>query len=125
MDSVGGRKVVVSALLLVVGVGVTLYVGDVPDGLLQLMSVIFGGFIVGNVGEHISGAVVSKAEALAAGASPSTPSAAVDTEALSKDISYVSQQVASFEAKLDSQAEGVAAVQQALTLIIKKYGIDK
>lgn len=118
-DAVDGfRKIIVSIIILAVGIGVALHMGDIPDNLLQLLSIIFGGFIVGNVGEHISGAVVSKAEALAGKTTTPTPD-------ISKDIEYVSQQVAGMEAKVSAGVEATAAVQAALAMIIQKYGMDK
>lgn len=119
LDSIGGRKALVSFVVLLVGVGVTLYTGDVPDGLLQLLSIIFGGFIVGNVGEHISGAVVSKAEALAG------VSTEANTVATPDVVKVFTDELQIIDSKLKAQADGVDAIQQALTMIIKKYKMDE
>lgn len=55
MEAIGGRKLVVSSLTLAVGVGVALYKGDVPPGLLQLLEVVAVGYTLGNVGVKVFG----------------------------------------------------------------------
>lgn len=57
IDTVGGRKVAVAAVALVVGIGATLLRGDIPPNLLELIQVLFGAFIVGNGVEHVAGAI--------------------------------------------------------------------
>lgn len=59
----GFRKIIVGILILGIGVAIAVLKNDIPPNLLQLLQVIFGGFIVGNVGEHIAGTVSAKAGA--------------------------------------------------------------
>ena len=63
MDITGARKIIVGAVILVVGVVISHFKNDIPPNLLQLLQVIFGGFIVGNVGEHVVGAVTARTDA--------------------------------------------------------------
>lgn len=59
----GIRKVLAGVIILAVGVVIAVVKNDIPANLLQLLEVLFGGFIVGNVGEHIVGAVHARAQA--------------------------------------------------------------
>lgn len=63
MNLEGLRKILVGVVVLTTGILVTVYRNDIPPNLLQLLQVIFGGYIVGNVGEHVVGAVTAKANA--------------------------------------------------------------
>lgn len=59
----GIRKILVGLVILATGITITVLRNDIPPNLLQLLQVIFGGFIVGNVGEHVVGAVRAGAAA--------------------------------------------------------------
>jgi len=48
-EQIGGRKLVASLLVMIVGVVVTALKGDIPSGLLQLLEVTLGTFVGGNV----------------------------------------------------------------------------
>lgn len=53
----GFRKIIASVIVLVVGLSVTYFKGDIPANLLQLLQVIFAGFMAGNIGEHLTDAL--------------------------------------------------------------------
>lgn len=59
----GIRKVLAGVVILAVGIVIATLRDDIPANLLQLMEVIFGGFIVGNATEHVVGAVTARADA--------------------------------------------------------------
>lgn len=56
----GGRKVIMTLIVLGTGVLVTSLQGDVPDNLMVLLQVILGGYVVGNIGEHAARAFRDK-----------------------------------------------------------------
>lgn len=55
IDAIGGRKVMFGLILLIVGVAVTLYLKDLPQNLMILMSFIGTTFFLANGVEHIAG----------------------------------------------------------------------
>lgn len=61
METNGWRKLGAGLVVLGVGIAITVAKGDIPANLLQLLQVLFGAFVVGNVGEHIVGAVHARA----------------------------------------------------------------
>lgn len=63
VDSIGGRKVIVSILTLAVGIGLVFAKGDVPANMLTLIMTIVGAFVAGNAVEHATEASVSKKQA--------------------------------------------------------------
>jgi hypothetical protein len=60
IDSIGGRKVVVAALIVAVAVATVLLKGDIPANFLALLQVVVGAFVAGNVGEHVATAVAER-----------------------------------------------------------------
>lgn len=52
LSNIGGRKMIMAAVLLVVALGVTYIKGDVPSNLLSFLQVLFGAFVLGNSVEH-------------------------------------------------------------------------
>lgn len=121
----GSRKLVVTGVVLAVGVAIALFKGDIPEHLLQLLEVVFGGFIVGNVAGHALGTAVEHAEIKYApiGAGSIEPDAPVKVSVpVSTQVSYELQ---SIEKALISQAQSIDLVQQTLLMIIKKSGLDK
>lgn len=52
MNRLGGRKMVAGLVVVLVGVVVTVAKGDVPEGLQQMLEMVFGALVLGNVGEH-------------------------------------------------------------------------
>lgn len=110
---VGLRKLIVSIVILGVAVAVAYIKGDVPPGLVNILGLIFGGFVVGNAVEHITDGSIEKASlAQQAATENSTPTAS-------------EEQVKALEAKIDATALGVDNVQNALMLIINKYRINE
>lgn len=49
---VGLRKIITAFILLLVGLGIVIYKGDIPPNFLTLLQTIFGAFVVGNAFEH-------------------------------------------------------------------------
>ena len=112
IDQIGGRKLIAGVVVLALGVGAVLLLGDIPPNLLQLLSIVFGAFVVGNVGEHISGAFSSKA-------------AVVEQQVTAITDPAVTAQLEELKSMAATNAEAVTVVQQALSMIISKYGIDR
>lgn len=114
MDKLGGRKVIVGIVVLAIGVTMVLVKGDITANLLQLLEVVFGAFVVGNVGEHIVNGSVMKAETKA-------PIAA------SEDVKPIIEVLASSLARLEEssakQEQAAAVTQQAISAIMVKAGI--
>ncbi len=110
---VGKRKLLVFGIILVVGIAIALYKGDIPSNLLQLLEVVFTGFMAGNVAGHALDAVVEHADIKYAPESPKVESSpiVVDTVAI--------------EDLIKSQAQALDIIQQTLLMIIKKAGLDK
>ncbi len=115
MGKYGSRKLLVGLIVLVMGLGVTVAVGDIPPHLLQLLEVIFGGFIVGNSVSHI---VNSKR--------PIPIDEPVREEPIFEPAPEAEipppppQQV-----DLTPLMQGIMTVQEMLALIIRRAGIDK
>ncbi len=117
----GSRKLVVSGIVLAIGVAIALYKGDIPEHLLQLLEVVFGGFIVGNVAGHAMGAAVEHAEIKYAPPSPTYQVSVADTG----PTSTPSVDLSKVEATLAQQTQEIMLIQQTLLMIIKKAGLDK
>lgn len=49
MTKLGGRKLVVSIMVMATGIGITAVKGDIPPNLLQLLEVVLGAFVSGNI----------------------------------------------------------------------------
>lgn len=54
IEAMGGRKVLFGLLITAVGVGVTLYLRDLPQNLMILLSFISTSFFLGNGAEHLA-----------------------------------------------------------------------
>jgi hypothetical protein len=87
IEKIGGRKVFAALLVIAVGVGAVLLKGDVPANLLQLLQVVFGALVVGNVGEHVVGAVRARAEA----GSTEPVAGAVDLSPVAESLQRIEQ----------------------------------
>jgi hypothetical protein len=109
-DQFGGRKAVVALVALFVGVGVTIYVGDVPPNLLSLIEVLFGAFVVGNGVEHVAntfGAVSAQASMEAPQPSPTA-----------MDATLIESRLNELQSVAIQTQEAVGFSNQALTKII-------
>jgi hypothetical protein len=62
VSNVGTRKMLVGAVLLISGLAVTYFKGDIPSGLLGFMQSLFAFYVAGNIGEHVSNAMVKRKE---------------------------------------------------------------
>lgn len=60
MEKFGGRKLAVSLLVLVVGLAISLYKGDIPPNLLNLLEMVIGAFVGGNVLAKALGVAVQR-----------------------------------------------------------------
>lgn len=59
MEAVTTRKIVAGLVLLIAGLVITYFKGDIPVNLLSLMQLLYGAFVAGNLGEHATNAYVS------------------------------------------------------------------
>lgn len=110
LNKVGGRKMAVGFLTLGIGVAFAAIKGDVNPGLLQLLSVVFGAFVVGNGFEHIANA---RKPAKAAEAQQSESIVGPAFATLQAQIDDISSQVKALQTTMDtaSQASGVAVAE--------------
>lgn len=109
IDTFGGRKAVVAVIILAVGLGVTLFMNDVPKEFGTLLQVVFGSFVIGNGVEYASEAVVEKAKA-----NSSVPDAP-------GDISDLTARLDRIEAAQQEINKSVQVSQQALGFIVTKF----
>jgi hypothetical protein len=117
LEKIGGRKVLLGGVLVLVGACVDLLApSGLSDNLLQLLTYVGGGFFLGNGLEHFATAWAVKKEATAdeAVAEVQPPVAA----APQVDLSQV-------ETAIEELKTGVATVQQGLSFIITKSGLDR
>lgn len=107
INKLGGRKLVLAFISLVVGV-VVYFIKGIDANFLGLLLGIPGLFSVGNAAEHIAGAMGSRADA--------------EVEASRKDNSEVIEQLIE---QNNALINSVALVQQTLSYIITATGLDK
>lgn len=116
----------VGFLTLGIGVAFAAVKGDVNPGLLQLLSVIFGAFVVGNGFEHIANSRKPAPSAVPTLAlnelsdKVNALQAAIDETAKASGTA-----VAEIKALAEQAATGSAAAAEALMMIIKLYKIDE
>lgn len=102
IDKLGGRKMLATTLALAAG-GITVAaIGDVPANYLALLQTALGAFVGGNIAEHWS-------KNLKAAKAEDTP-IIFSTQA-------VQEQVATVEAKVDTQTELLMAVGQSVQAV--------
>ena len=106
INKLGGRKVIFGFVFLTVSVVLALVLGDLPPHLMQFLIFLSSAFFIGNAVEHSADAVKEKKQ---------------DT---SGDLS---SRLESIHNTLGQQAqvsaEGIGAVQTALSVILKTPGI--
>jgi len=108
IDKIGGRKVLVSVLVLGIGLAADIFLKNgISSNLLALLLGIVGSYTVGNVGEHVAGAMGSRGEA---------------PEAAPADLTPIMTELSGLQASLGEIRAGVATSQQALSFIIEKAG---
>lgn len=113
INSIGGRKLVAAAVVLVVGAGAVILKGDIPPNMLQLLQTLFGALVLGNVAEHAGRAYVQAKEAQAGGSEEDV----VDTiEELNASLSA---RMDALEAKANTTLETTAVVQQGVQAIVQ------
>lgn len=109
IDKIGGRKVVVSVIAIVVGIGLVLIKGDIPSNMLVLIMSVVGAFVGGNAIEHITDAQIEKQQALA-----SQP-IGVNPEALQ----MVGAAIDNINKNLEEHRQAIAVTQDGLEKVIK------
>lgn len=106
-----GRKMVAGMVMLAIGLGTVIWLGEIPPNLLSLLEFLFGAFAVANTAEHISNTV--EAVKTATPVPVEVPNTFNELE-----IRTIIQQN-------EALAANVSQIQQALVMIITKTGIDK
>lgn len=132
IDTIGGRKTLALLLIMVVSIGVVLLKGDVPEHFSAILEFLFTGFVAGNVGEHFAGAMKAKHLAGAAESEAEVnssdlppPPEPIDLSPIEGRLSQMGDSIAEMRASNDSLASSIALVQQTLSVIINRTGIDK
>lgn len=110
IDQIGGRKLAALILMVLIGVGTTLWKGDVPANFLTLMEFAFGAFVAGNAVEHGANAYTN------VNGSQEAPAAPSDTAAQDALHTLLESQQA--------LQTGVSVIQQTLAAIVKAYKIQ-
>jgi hypothetical protein len=114
LDKIGGRKVLVSLVLLTVGVTVDMVSPNgISANLLDLLKYIGGGYLVGNGLAHITGAVIaSKASQDSPGDVPSV---------IETSTGYSPENdILELKAQNGKLLEAVGTCQQALQFLVQK-----
>jgi len=115
MKKLGGRKVVISLLLVAVGAAVDLLTArGLSDNLLYLLLAVGGGFIVGNTAVHVA---YRKIGGTAASMAPPSPPQ-IDTEGLDKKIQALSN-------RQELSMQTLQTIGQAVNHIIVAAGLNK
>lgn len=116
---VGGRKALMALAILVTGVGVTFYKGDIPTNLLMLLQTLFGAFVLGNGVEHVAGAVrKSEQEEVTTSPNDVVVTAVEEAEAEVDRVAEVEQTTEKMAAQVD-------ALQKALGQIVMFLNKEK
>lgn len=113
IDAIGGRKILATIVVLAVGIGATIFKGDVPPNLLTLLQFAAGFFVAGNAVEHVASAMKAPE---AAGVAETPPSAAY-SDAISATLERL-------ETEVKVTQDGVALTNQALTAIMQRVGMS-
>ena len=122
MNAVGNRKVIGAIVTTVIGVVITQVKGDIPPNLLSLLIAVFSGFVLGNIGEHVTAAISGRSTVETAEEPVEIIHNGVDNTELAR---LVGEDMTNLNIKLDTIAEGVQATNQALTGIITKYKMNE
>lgn len=116
LATVGGRKALVAVLILVTGVAVALTKGDVPPHLLNLLEMLFAGFVTGNSVEYVA-RVIEGRQKLAA-APPATPT---QPPVVEMDLGPLNAQLGELRDGIVQVGAGVQAQNIALQQILDLY----
>lgn len=127
IDTLGGRKTIALAVVVLSSIGLVVWKGDVPGNFLNLLEWAFGIYVAGNGIEHISGTVSD----CMGGQSPNpiTPPPFVNIEPLIAAVTELKTIVTTL-AQADKDLNiaigtSVNNVQTMLQAIITKYQMDK
>ena len=118
IEKIGGRKVIFGLLFLVVGVALALSLGDLPRNLMEFMIFLSAGFFLGNGVEHVAGALTRPTPTGSTEASSQIDNVAQSQQAIQEQLQQLSAQT-------QAATEGVALVQQAISLIMERAGMTK
>lgn len=116
VDKLGGTKLIMSVLSLLVGVVAVAIQGDIPSGLNELLKYVLSAYVAGNVANTVVGAVadakVATVEAKTAAAELAVSTAAIappSDEALTAVLQ-----------RLDAVLEATAVTQQGVSAIVAR-----
>lgn len=119
----GSRKLVMAGVVLAIGLGVVLIRGDLPTNLLNLLEVVFGGFVLGNVAGHALGVSLEHAQLRNPQVTPPIETKVEESVDLTpQDFQMPESHV---QDTLDKHTQALDIIQQTLLMIIKKSGLDK
>lgn len=126
VERIGGRKVLVAIITITLALGIVLVHGDLPDNFTNLLEVVFGAFVTGNMFEHYKeirlGASTDSVDIVDNNAGPSIEdikSHFSDTQAATNE------QIAQTQAAVGKTLEGIGTLQQAVQHIIVRTGLNK
>lgn len=122
IQQIGGRKFVGALVMLILGGLLVWFKGDIPPNAMSFLEFIFGALVTGNSVSKITNLVAAKSAPIVE--SDSEPSS-VDLTPLTQKIDELNSSVTALSANDGHLAENISIVQQTLSLIIKKVGIDK
>jgi hypothetical protein len=125
IESIGGRKVLVVGVAVLLGVGAVFLRGDVPPGFLSLVQWAVGLFVLGNGIEHAATAYSSAGSSEGADHSADLGQLKEAAADHGSELSGLRASVDALAANDVALAQNVGIVQQAISLIIRKYGIDR
>lgn len=123
LESIGGRKMAISAVTVLICCVTVFIKGDVPAGLADMLKFILGSFIVGNVGADVVAAVTAK-KAEASSEEPA-PVAAPLAAAIQADVPMASPQLDRIEATVSAVLEATNVNQQGLAFIVERIAPQK
>jgi hypothetical protein len=117
IETVGGRKTIALLIILLTAIGTVLLKGDIPERFLSILEFLFTGYVAGNVGEHVANAIKTKTASKEE--SEEAPSSNQD------DLTAIAQGLSDLSVTNESLVQATALIQQTLSVIINRTGIDK
>lgn len=117
IESIGGRKVAVCAITLLICVGVVIVKGDVPEGLATMLQFVVGTYIAGNVGADLVAARAASAAAPVAATNPlgapeAAPATSAEVQAIQVQTDTIATAVYELTQATALNQQGIAAVLQ-------------
>jgi hypothetical protein len=121
LDNTGGRKMIAAVMILVLTAVIVIIKGDITPNIVSMLEFLFGALVAGNAVEHVSGAVSARAASKSEVKAPE-PEAPTDYTA---DFQQLSAQLSGLESNDHALAQNISLIQQTLSVIITRTGIDK